>query len=99
VPLINHYPKGSDVVCRGTFTNALGGLIDPDVVIFQLRTPGMKAARYVYGADAQVVRESQGVYAVTVDGARPGTYFYGFTSTGSGKAANEKTFVVDSGSF
>lgn len=94
--MINLYLVGALVRTRGVFKNAAGTAVDPDAVQFKVRTPSGVITTYNYVTDAQLVRVSTGSYYVDVSASEPGTYRYRFSSTGTGQAADEWEFSVQS---
>ena len=82
------------VKCRGTFTDEDGVALDPDVVLFQFRTPPGVYTAYTYGVDAELVKEDTGIYYVAVDADTVGAWHYRFYSTGVGQAAGEDRFDI-----
>jgi len=82
------------VKCRGTFTDEDGVAVDPDAVLFQLRTPPGVYTTYTYGVDAELVKEGVGIYYVVVDADEVGAWLVRFYSTGEGQAAVEDRFDV-----
>lgn len=95
----NEYDKGDLVRCTGTFTNAAGTATDPATVNFKMASPSGTVTTYVYLTDAQLVKDSTGVYHVDVDGSVEGTWHFRFYATGSGQAASEGTFIVHKSHF
>lgn len=93
---MNIYDKGDVVRVSGAFTNLASAAIDPDVVLFAFRRPDNTGAIYTYGTDAQLVKDSTGNYHVDLDADQVGTYYYRMYSTGTGKAAEESSFLVES---
>lgn len=88
------YHKGTEVRCKGTFTDAAGAAISPSVVKFKLKDPDGANTTYIYGPDVQLVKDSNGNYHVDVDANKAGEWHYRFESAGGGKAAGETGFEV-----
>ena len=88
------YDKGDLVRCTGTFTNSAGNPVDPTTVTFKVRDPPLNEMEYVYGVDAEVVRDDQGIYHVDVSVDESGRWRYHWQSTGTGQAAGEAEFSV-----
>ncbi len=95
----NTYALGNDVVCSALFRSSEGVVADPDTVSFSFRNGDGDVTTYVYGTDAEVVKDSVGNYHVNVDASARGTWHYRFYSTGTGKAADEKSFKVVQSNF
>jgi len=88
------YDKGDLVRCSASFTDAAGTAFDPANVFFALREPTGAKVTFQYGVDAELVRDSTGVYHIDINASAPGHWWYRFYSTGSGQAAGEGVFVV-----
>ena len=93
---INLYFVGALVRTGAVFRNSASVAVDPDVVKFKVRTPAGVVTTYTYGPDNQLVRTATGTYYVEVSAAEQGTYRYRYESTGSGQAAEEAEFKVQS---
>jgi hypothetical protein len=95
------YDKGDLVRCRGTFRDPETGdaLVDPSTVTFKVKDPSDTLIEYVYGVDAQLVKEAVGRYRVDVDASAAGTWVYRFESTGTYQAADEGKFTVEASGF
>jgi len=92
---MNEYTEGDTAVCRGEFKDANGAYQDPTTVKFVFEPPGAAAVEYTYLTDSQIVRVSAGIYTVDLDTTdKPGTWYYRFYSTGTGKAAEQNQFHV-----
>lgn len=89
------YQQGELAIVRGTFTNPeTGAPVDPSVVKVTIVSPDGQRNEYLYGTDAQVVKDSIGVYSIEVGCDIPGTFAYWWHSGGTGKAGDERTFTV-----
>ena len=75
-----------------TFKDEDDQVVDPANVYFQVKDPVGALLDYQYGVDAELVKESTGVYHVDVSVTMPGEWHYRFYSTGSGQAAIEDVF-------
>jgi len=96
---IKHYPLGNAIRVVASFKDLDNALMDPDVVNFSFKIPVGTITTYVYGDDAELVKDSLGVYHVDIDASSIGTWYYRFFATGTGQAAAEGTFVVDESNF
>lgn len=96
---VDTFDLGDLVRCQGTFKNIAGASVDPATVSFKAKDPVGTVITYVFGTDAQLVRDSSGLFHVDVDANKPGTWFYRFFSTGSSQAASEGQFVVQRSQF
>ncbi len=89
----NAYDIGDLVRCTGTFASS-GTNVNPDAIMFKVKTPAGVVTTYTYGTDAALVRDATGVYHVDVSATEAGQYVYRFWSTGIGQAAAEGQFLV-----
>jgi hypothetical protein len=88
--MANTYDVGDEVRITGTFTDADGNAQDPTAVFFAFLAPSATSATtYEYGTDAELVKDSTGVYYVDLDLDEAGLWRYRFYSTGTGQAADE----------
>ena len=88
------YDLGQDVEVVGDFRNN-GTLYDPTTVKVSVRRPGGKIKTYVYGTDAEVVKDSTGLYYMVITGSLVGVWFYRwFTDTAGQKSADEQRFTI-----
>lgn len=87
--LVGQIPRFSAV-----FTDANGAAVDPTSVFFAYKLEGGAATTLQYGIDLALVKDSAGHYHVDLDLSTAGDYFYRWYSTGTGKAAAEKTFEI-----
>ena len=99
---INTYEIGDVVRCSVAFTDSASAALDPDVVTFKVLTPAATTTTYVYGTDAELVKDSTGNYHVDVDATANGAYIYRFegtTSAGGNQGANETYFKTNVSAF
>lgn len=71
-----------------------GAAVDPDVVKLTIKTPSGTVTTYIYGTDAEIVKDSTGNYHADISAGEAGTWHYRWWSTGNGQAAQEKRFEV-----
>lgn len=83
------YDVGDRVRWTCTYTDSDGAAQDPTSVYFSIEDPSGNVVTYQYGVDAEVIRDSTGVYHVDVDKDEAGTWTVRGYSTGTGKAAVE----------
>jgi len=93
------YPLGTQVAVLAIFRDSDSELIDPTAVRFLFRDPAGGETEYVYGVDAELVRESEGRYRADIDANMSGNWQYRYYSTGEGQAAHEGSFAVDKSQF
>ena len=87
---------------RGTFTitDFAGDPIDPTTIkFFLLRADSLVAEELTYGVDADLVKDSVGVYHVDIDTDAEGAWKYRWTGTGNVATAKEGMFYVDDSPF
>lgn len=94
----NAYDIGDLVRCTSAFA-ASGTNVNPEAIMFKVKTPSGVVTTYTYGTDTALVRDATGVYHVDVSATEAGEYVYRFWSTGIGQAAAEGQFVVKSTLF
>jgi hypothetical protein len=88
---------GDRVRVRATFTDVdTDEPVDPDEVFFAYQFPNAVAVTLTYGTDAEIVRESAGVYAVQIDADSPGRVQVRAWSTGTAMAAEAGQVLVAS---
>lgn len=88
---MNEYPITSAVHMSATFTNSAGNPADPTAVTFRLRLPNGTLVNYTYGTDAQLTKDSTGVYSVIYTASAAGIYTYYFRGTGAVQAGTDDT--------
>jgi hypothetical protein len=93
--IVARYDVGDSAKVTAVFTDPdTGEALDPDVVKLSVLTPGNSLTTYTYGSDAQVVKDSTGHFHALIDANAAGTWYYRWFSTGTGQAAEEKSFEV-----
>lgn len=97
------YANGSLVRLSAVFENALGSVMDPDAVRVETISPENVGGRppgrltsYTYGVDAALMKDSVGRYHIDVSVAFNGIWRWRWYSSGTGQAADEGTFLVES---
>lgn len=93
--MANSYYEGQQVRVKVTFTVARTPT-DPSTVVAKIKDPSTTVTTYTYGTDAELVKETTGVYYVDVATTAVGTWTYRFAGTGTAAAAAEGTFTVTS---
>lgn len=89
--MINYYKLGQKVRCKVSF-KVNGTLTDPTTVTAKIKAPSGNVSTYVYGTDAELVRESTGVYHVDVVTDEKRQWYFRFEGTGTCTAVEEKAF-------
>lgn len=90
------YDPTDQVRLEATFRNTSNALANPSTVTLVVQKPDMSHDTYVYGTDAEVVRDSTGVYHVDVqpEDGEEGIWVYRWRATGTVQQATEGTFFV-----
>lgn len=96
---MNTYDVGDVVRCSGSFVNSSGVVLDPTAVFCKVKKPDGTIVTLTYGVDLALIRDSAGVYYTDVEATSSGFWAYRFYSTGTGQAAGESSFRVQSSSF
>jgi hypothetical protein len=85
----NSYALGKVVRVQGTFAqNSIA--VDPTTVSVLLRRPDGIKRTYVYGTDAEVIRQATGIYYLEYPTVLAGQHWYRWSSTGNGRAPARK---------
>lgn len=88
------YAEGTEVRVSALFTVA-GTPTDPTTVTAIIRDPDGVETTYLYGTDAELVKDSTGAYHVDVDADVAGRWVYRFAGTGTAQAALDQVFLVE----
>lgn len=95
---VNTYVMGAEPRLMATFVDSVTGLpMDPTGVTFVITEPTdpVTVTTYVYGTDAQLERESEGVYFVDWPTTVEGEHCYSFTGTGVVRGKAKRQFDVE----
>jgi len=79
---------------QATFKDVNGVAQDPTTVTFNMVEPDGAATPYVYGTDAELVRESAGVYYVNWSITQPGRHTWSMKGTGLVAQEEEHEFYA-----
>lgn len=74
--------------------NENGDLADPTTLVFTMREPDDVVTEYLYGTDAELVRDTLGIYHVYWDCAQSGFHRWRFEADGEITVAEEAGFTV-----
>ena len=89
------YLAGNQVRVSAEFTDIVTGAeIDPPIVKLSVCAPSGSPTVYIYGVDANVIRDAIGMYHADLDIDSAGTWLYKWWSVGTGKAAGENSFYA-----
>lgn len=95
---MKQYNQGDLVHATGAFTDPNNGdaYIDPTVVKLSIKDPSGNVTTSIYlGAGTPtIVRDAAGRYSAAIDADEAGVFYYRWWSTGTGQAAEEKSFQV-----
>lgn len=89
---ISVFQIGDVARLSAAFTDANAAAADPGGVQFKIREPDGTVTTYVYGTDAQLVKDSTGNYHVDWLIDQAGRHRYRFAGVASGQAAAESEF-------
>lgn len=91
---------GTTFPLRISFLDEDGEPVDPDTVTLKLKSPRHVITTYVFGTDAELERESTGVYTINVVPNRAGRWSFRWETTGSGTSiVQEDSFIVMASPF
>lgn len=86
---------GNVLTIEVAFTvTATGEPVDPTTVVFTFVDPSNNETEYIYGTDAELVKDSVGNYHVEIDCDEVGVFSYEWASTGTGQANEGGRFRV-----
>ena len=91
----DHYEQDSLLRFRATFRNNDAELADPTTITLRHTEPGVAAVNYVYGTDAEVVRESLGIFHVDYVADIVGEHKWRWLGTGAVQIAIKGGFIID----
>jgi hypothetical protein len=91
---IHTYDIGDAVRCTITFATTDSTPTDPTTVTFTYRDPSGNETTWVFGVDAQVIKDDTGDYHADVTLDEDGLWHYRFEGTGALIAAAEHGFYV-----
>ncbi len=91
----NTYDIGDMVSMTASFKDSSGSMfVDPTTLTFTLLKPDKSTVQYVYGTNAELIRDALGKYRVDYVPTVSGNYHYRFAGTGSAQVADEGYFTV-----
>lgn len=85
---------GASLELRCSFTDDDSALTDPSSVVFTLRVPVGTLTTYTFGVDAELTRESTGVYVITIILSAGGLHHYRFVGTTGGNVAVDEGYIA-----
>jgi hypothetical protein len=88
------YKQGAQPRITNVFKQS-GVAADPTTVKLTIVRPDGQRNTYTYLTDAQIVKASTGTYYIDLALDIPGTWTYRWFSEGTGKAADDKTLIVE----
>lgn len=83
---------------RALFTVS-GVLTDPTTLGFKIENPTGSAATYIYGTNAELIREATGIYYVNFVMNTSGSWAFKFSGQGACYAAGEAEVSVNASRF
>ncbi|MBL4763501.1 MAG: hypothetical protein JKY93_12495 [Gammaproteobacteria bacterium] len=79
-----------------TFSGLDGAPADPTTISFLMREPDGEITTFIYGTDAELVKDSTGRYHVDFTYQQSGRHFLKWTGTGAVELAESvETYVVE----
>jgi hypothetical protein len=93
------YDIGDAVRVSGAFADASGVATDPTTLTLIVLEPSATETPYVYGEDAEVVRDSAGAFHFDLTLTAAGTWLYRWVATGAVTAAVEGFVKVRQSQF
>ena len=102
--MANEYDVGDAVrVSTSTaFTDSNSTAFDPDTITAKFKNPSGTTTPYVYGTDAERVKDATGDYHFDINVTAAGTWYYrieGVTSGGDKRGADEGNFIASPTEF
>ena len=97
--MANSYDGGDLVRVSLAFTDENGTDADPTTVRGRFRDPDGAITTYLYGTDAELVKDATGRYHFDVSPATSGEWRYRGEGTGAVQAAAEGRFSVRASAF
>jgi hypothetical protein len=95
---MNSYDVGDLVRLSATF-EVSDVATNPTATTFKIKVPSGTVTTYVYGTDAQLVRDSTGHFHVDWSVTESGPHYWRMAGTGSAQAAEESAFFVRESRF
>ena len=95
---MTYYDIADRVKLQVSFVDSSGAHADPDEVTLKIKTPSGTTS-YVYGVDADVIRESAGVYYYLLLLGEAGKHVYRWEGVGTLYAGGEKDLVTNASEF
>lgn len=98
-PIANReYDEGDTV--RTTATFKVGGVLtDPSTLVLKYKTPAGVITTKTFGTDAEVVKDSVGVYHFDLTLSAQGDWWYRWQSTGTAAGVKERRVYVRPSEF
>jgi hypothetical protein len=88
---------GDNVRLKGTLADASAVNVDPSTVTVKVKQPDDTITTHTYAAT--VSKQATGIYYVDFTPTLEGIHYVRFSSTGTGQAAGEISFRVESSEF
>lgn len=76
------------------FKNSSDTLTDPSTITFKFEDPSGTETTYVYGIDAELVKDGTGEYHADISTDESGTWSWRFIGTGTVEQVDEGQFYV-----
>lgn len=92
--MTNQYDIGDMVTIYGIFSDINDVVTDPTTISVLVKDPTGTLTTYVYGVDANLIKDSVGNYHFDITPTVTGVWYYKFVGEGAVKAAEEDSFFV-----
>lgn len=86
---MSNFYQGTSVRIRATFEDADHVVTDPTTITGKFSTPAGVTTTYVYGTNAELVKEATGIYYFDINLNAPRVWNFRFEGTGTVRAASQ----------
>lgn len=90
-----HFEQDSLIRFKATFKDLSGVVTDPTAVTLRITKPATDPVIYTYGTDAELIKDSTGVYHMDFSCEIVGEHKYRWRGTGAVQIAIRDNFFVD----
>jgi len=92
---MNHYNLGDTILIKAQFKSYDdGSFTDPQTVSVKVKNSNAETV-YVYGVDAEVVKEDVGIYTMLIATDVEGKWCFTWKGEGQNSASNSGQFFID----
>jgi len=86
--------RGNTLVTDITVRDDAGALVDPTALTLSVRTPSGTSTTFTYPSDAEVIRDSVGVFHAEVVLSEIGVWEYEWSTTSPSRVSGDQVYVV-----